>query len=236
MSLNANIASALAGGKKLQACALVGGAVEVAVGDGFHDVVVEDVGAGLEVGDGAGDFEDAVVGPCAHVHAFHGVAKLFQAGGIGLGVFVQEGRGHLGVAVDAGFVLEAALLEHPSSDDALADGGAGLARGLGRHLVKIDGLDLNLQVNAVQQRARNLAHVVGALILVADALLLGMPIVPARARIHRSHEHKRGGVFGAVFRPTDTYYPVLQRLTHHLQHTSIEFRQLIQAEELAPLP
>ena len=30
------------------------GAVEVAVGDGFHDVVVEDVGTGFEVGDGAG--------------------------------------------------------------------------------------------------------------------------------------------------------------------------------------
>ena len=29
---------------------ILGGAVEVAVGDGFHDVVVEDVGAGLEVG------------------------------------------------------------------------------------------------------------------------------------------------------------------------------------------
>ena len=51
-------------------------AVEVAVGDGFHDVVVEDVGAGLEVGDGAGDFEDAVVGAGAHVHAFHGVPKM----------------------------------------------------------------------------------------------------------------------------------------------------------------
>ena len=37
-------------------------AVEVAVGNGFHDVVVEDVGAGLEVGDGAGHLEDAVVG------------------------------------------------------------------------------------------------------------------------------------------------------------------------------
>ena len=37
-------------------------------------VVVEDVGAGFEVGDGAGDFEDAVVGPRAHVHALHGVA------------------------------------------------------------------------------------------------------------------------------------------------------------------
>ena len=54
----------------------VGGAVEVAVGDGFHDVVVEDVGGAFEVGDGAGDFEDAVVGPCAHVHAFHGVQKM----------------------------------------------------------------------------------------------------------------------------------------------------------------
>ena len=49
-------------------------AVEVAVGDGFHDVVGEDVVAAFEVGDGAGDFQDAVVGSCAHVHAFHGVA------------------------------------------------------------------------------------------------------------------------------------------------------------------
>ena len=30
-------------------------AVEVAVGDGFHDVVGEDVGAAFEVGDGVGD-------------------------------------------------------------------------------------------------------------------------------------------------------------------------------------
>ena len=115
----------------LQVGAEVGGAVEVAVGDGFHDVVVEDVGAGLEVCDGAGDFEDAVVGPRGHVHAVHGVAKLFQAGGVGLGVFVEQGRGHLGVAVDAGFVLETALLEHPGGDDALADGGRGFAWGLG---------------------------------------------------------------------------------------------------------
>ena len=56
---------------------------------------------------------------------------------------------------------------------------------------------------------------VRALVLVADAFLLGMPIVSAGARIHARHEHERGGVFGAVFCPTDTYYPVFQRLTHH---------------------
>ncbi len=115
----------------LNTAAEVGGAVEVAVGDGFHDVVVKDVGAGLEVGDGAGDFEDAVVGPRAHVHAFHGVFQFLQASGVGLGVFVEQGRGHLGVAMDAGFVLEAALLQHPRGDDALADGGTGFAWSLG---------------------------------------------------------------------------------------------------------
>ena len=153
-------------------------------------MVVEDVGAGLEVGDGAGDFEDAIVGPRGHVHALHGVFQLFQAGGIGLGVFVEQRRGHLGVAVDARLVLEAALLQGTGCDDALADGGAGFARCFARHLVKIDGLDLDLQVDAVEQRARNLAHIMRALVLVADTLLLGVPVVPAWARIHARHEHE----------------------------------------------
>ena len=37
------------------------------------------------------------------------------------------------------------------------------------------------------------------LILVADALLLGVPIVPARARIHARHEHKRRGILCRIF-------------------------------------
>ena len=76
---------------------------------------------------------------------------------------------------------------------------------------------------------------VGVLVFVADTHLLGMPIVPARARIHRRHEHERSGIFGRVFRPTDAYHPVLQRLAHHLQDISRKFRQLIQAEEMVPL-
>ena len=36
--------------------------IEVAVADGFHDVVLADGDAAFEVGDGAGDFQDAVVG------------------------------------------------------------------------------------------------------------------------------------------------------------------------------
>ena len=40
----------------LHAGAQVAWAVEVAVGDGFHDVMGEDVVCAFEVGDGAGDF------------------------------------------------------------------------------------------------------------------------------------------------------------------------------------
>ena len=36
--------------------------------------VLLDGGGGLEVGDGAGHLEDAVVGAGTHVHAFHGIA------------------------------------------------------------------------------------------------------------------------------------------------------------------
>ena len=63
-------------------------AVEVAVGDGFHDVGLAHLDAAVEVGDGAGYLEDAVVGAGAHVHAGDGLAQLGHALGVGLGVLV----------------------------------------------------------------------------------------------------------------------------------------------------
>ena len=63
-------------------------AVEVAVADGFHDVVLADLDAAFEVGDGAGDFQDAVVGSRAHVHLGDGLAEFFHSFGVGFGIFV----------------------------------------------------------------------------------------------------------------------------------------------------
>ena len=53
-------------------------AIEATVGDGFAQVVGVDVGCGLEVGDGAGHLEDAVVGAGAHVEVVHGDAQLAE--------------------------------------------------------------------------------------------------------------------------------------------------------------
>ena len=110
----------------------VAAAVEVAVADGFHDVVLADGDAAFEVGDGAGDFQDAVVGPRAHVHLCDGFAEFFHSFGIGFGVFVQQGGGHLGIAVHAWVVLEAQALDGARFDNALADGRTRFARSFAR--------------------------------------------------------------------------------------------------------
>ena len=86
-----------------------------------------DLDAGVEVGDGAGYLEDAVVGSRAHVHAGDGLAQLGHALGVGLGVLVQQRGGHLGVAVHAGVVLEAQALDGARFDNAFADCGTWLA-------------------------------------------------------------------------------------------------------------
>ena len=96
----------------------------------------------------------------------------------------------MGVAVHAGVVLEAQALDGSRLDNALADCGAWLARCFARHLVEVHGLDFHLQVDSIQQWARNLAHVVVALVGSADALLGGVAVVPAGTRIHARHEHE----------------------------------------------
>ena len=62
-------------------------AVEGAVLDGFHDLGGADVFFAGEVGEGAGDFEDAVVGAGGEVEGFH---RLFEKVG---GVFVELAMG-----------------------------------------------------------------------------------------------------------------------------------------------
>ncbi len=84
-------------------------------------VAVLDGGSGFEVGDGAGDLEDAVVGAGAHVHALHGVAEFLKAGGIGFGIQMKQFGGHLGVAIHAFYVLESLCLNVAGSDDACTD-------------------------------------------------------------------------------------------------------------------
>ena len=97
--------------------------VEASVADGFGDVVALDVLTASEVGDGAGNLEDAFVGSGGEVEVGHCTYQQFVAWCVQLSVFVQEGGVHLGVAMDALDALETLFLNMTSLDDTLTDGG-----------------------------------------------------------------------------------------------------------------
>ena len=188
------------------------------------------LGAAVEVGDGAGHLEDAVVGARAHVHALDGVLELPQAFGIGLGPLVNHAGRHLGVAVHAGGGAEALRLQLAGLHHAGAYGRRGLAGLLRGQLVDRHGLHLDLQVDAVEQRARYLGQVLLALVGCAYARLLGVAVVAAGAGVHAGHEHKRGWVLDGILGPRDVDEAVFQGLAHHLEHAAVELGQLVEKE------
>ena len=89
-----------------------------------------DVGYAIEVGDGAGDLEDAVVGACAEALLLHGA--LQQAFGVGgeiaegadlLGVHLRVGEDGLGGGLQCGFAVFGLTIQRDGEADVLAFAG-----------------------------------------------------------------------------------------------------------------
>ena len=86
------------------------------------DMVAGDVFGTGEVGDGAGNFEDAIVGAGAEVEISHGKFEEFDGGITEGAIGLQLARTHAGIARD-GFFGEALLLTLTSLNDAFTNGG-----------------------------------------------------------------------------------------------------------------
>ena len=150
-------------------------AVQSAVLDGFGDVLDGDIRFGGEVGDGAGDFEDAVVGAGAEALLLHGA--LEQAFGVGgelaeganlLSVHLGVGEDRLGRGAGGGFGAsrfavgregEAGVLALAGGEDASADLGGSFGGCATAQLLILNGGHLYMYVDAVEQRAGDLADV-----------------------------------------------------------------------------
>ncbi len=75
-------------------------AVEGPVLDGFGEVGDGEVLGAFEIGDGAGDFEDAIVGAGGEALLLHGALEQPLGVGAELAVGANLARGHLRVGVD----------------------------------------------------------------------------------------------------------------------------------------
>ena len=112
-------------------------------------VALDVFGAG-EVGDGAGDFEDAVVGAGGEVHLLHGLFEVDLGFGIERAVFADLFRAHRGVGVDAFAGGEAEALDVAGFGDAGADGGGGFSGVFfGGELTEIDGRNVDVEIDPV---------------------------------------------------------------------------------------
>ena len=70
--------------------------------DGFKDLVAGDVLFPCEIRQGAGDFQDAVVGAGGEVHLLHGVFEIAAGFGVELAALAHLLRAHGGVGGDLG--------------------------------------------------------------------------------------------------------------------------------------
>jgi hypothetical protein len=114
-------------------------AVEGAEADGFADVIGGDAVGAFEVGDGAGDFQDAIVGAGAEVVFGHGVLQHGERRFVERAVGLEFARAHARVAGDAGSVFEPLLLDVARGDDPFADGGGGFAVALAGDVLEFHG-------------------------------------------------------------------------------------------------
>ena len=184
----------------------------------------------VEVGDGAGHAQDAVVAAGGEAHAVEGAAHQrlsfpAQAAEAAQLLAVHAGVGHGAV------VPEALSLDGAGGVDALFDLRRALGRGLAAQLVILQRRDLHNQVDPVQQRAGDTAVVAAHLLRRAAAAARGVPVPAALAGVHRAHQHEAGREGHRPRDAGDRHLPVLHGLAQHLQHVRAKLRQLVEKED-----
>ena len=95
--------------------------VQRAVADGLENVVFSEVIGAAEVSEGAGDFENAVVGAGAEVHLAHRMLELRGGCSVQGAVLFDEARRHGAVGVNARMLGETLALHASRCFDAFAD-------------------------------------------------------------------------------------------------------------------
>lgn len=200
--------------------------------DRLGDVGGLDILISGQIGDGAGQLEDAMVGPGAEPHLLHRCFEQIGAGSIERAKLADFRRPHIGIGLQAGAV-ETFALKGAGGLDALAHGLAGFAGALAAQLLKRHARHLHMNIYPVHEWA-------GYFFLVAfhhrdgaGALFFGIGGKTAGAGVHRANQNKVGRIGQRAGRAADRHDFVFQRLAQHFQHAVAKLRQFVQKEHAA---
>ena len=134
--------------------------VERTVLNRFRDVVAGNPFRTGQIGNCAGNFQDAVISAGAEVQVGHGEFQQLHRRLIQDAVAFYLTAAHAGVAGDFGLLPKARMLALARSDHPLANLRGRLAGLLAGDLVKLHRRHFDVQVNAVEQRAGDATEIV----------------------------------------------------------------------------
>ncbi len=169
------------------------------------------------------------------MHGVGGVAQERHAGGIGPRHLLQQRPIGGGVAADVrgagggvALRLERAGARHPLSHLAAALRGRRqdeIGGGDGRHL--------DMQIDAVDQRARQPHLIVGGATRVLAVLAheAGLGRMAAAAGIHGRHQHEARRIGDPVIGARDRDLAGLERLAQRIEHARLELRQFVEEQD-----
>ena len=198
-----------------------------AVLQGLGQVLGLDVRGAVQVGDGPGHPADAVIAAGGEPHPGKGPPHDLLAGVVQGAEPLQGGRVHLGAAPAA----LPAVLDRPGPIHPLLHRGGGLSRLPLGQLLKVQGVHLHEQVDAVQQGAGQAGEVLLHLVFRTAAPAGGVAVPAAFTGVHGAHQHKAAGVGHRAGGPGDLHLSVLQGLAEHLQHILLKLRQFVQKQD-----
>ena len=188
-----------------------------------------DVSCARQVGYGAGELADFVVGAGAEAEFLHRLLQEHFARRVELAELLEKFVAHPGVGVNLP-VAETPALDACSSDHVgthysrveLARFRAQFPETYRRHV------DVN--IDPVHQWPRDLRQVSPDLARRAFALLGVAAEITAGARIHRRDEHELSGKPDRLFRARDDDETVFQRLANHLENVAREFDKFVKKQ------
>ena len=163
-----------------------------AVLDGLGNVLRADVLRSVQVSDGPGHPQYAVMAAAGETQAVKGTVHDLFALFIQDAVFADHRRGHVSVAGNLRPGI-ARLLHGPGSVYPPLNIPGTLRGVLAAHGLIVHRRHLDVQVDAVQQRAGDAAHIALHLPLRAGASVVRMAVPAAPAGIHGAHQHKTAG-------------------------------------------
>ena len=102
---------------------LLNAAVEIAIAEGFQEMISGNALLACKVCDGAGDLQDAVIGACTEIEIRHRALEKLVAGIIETAMLFELSMTHPGIARGFATLGKTRSLERSRLENALPDGG-----------------------------------------------------------------------------------------------------------------